>query len=81
MRMIEGQLASGSERMARIEGKLDANTETTEQVRDLLDGAKAFFRFASGFGRFARWVGGVAGAAAAVWALAYAMTHGGKPPG
>lgn len=81
MQQIEARLAGGDVRMQRIEDKLDANTSTTTEVRDLLDSGKALFRFASGFGRFARWVGGLAGAAAAVWALIYTATHGGKPPG
>lgn len=78
---IERALDVGDARMRRIEDKLDGNSAVTGEVRDLLDGGKAFFRFASGFGRLARWVGGIAGAAAAVWALIYTATHGGKPPG
>lgn len=78
---VEARLDDGSARMQRIEDKLDANTSTTTEVRDLLDSGRALFRFASGFGRLARWVGGLAGAAAAVWALIYTATHGGKPPG
>lgn len=82
---VEARLDDGSQRMQRIEDKLDANTSTTTEVRDLLDSGRALFRFASGFasgfGRLARWVGGIAGAAAAVWALIYTATHGGKPPG
>lgn len=78
---VEDRLEDGGARMQRIEDKLDANTSTTQEVRDLLDSGKAFFRFAAGFGGFARWVGGIAGAAAAIWALIYTATHGGKPPG
>lgn len=71
---VEARLDDGSERMRRIEDKLDGNTATTQEVRDLLAGGKAF-------GRFSRWIGGIAGAIGAIWALIYTAMHGGKPPG
>ena len=92
---ITERLAAGSLRMGELSARLGENTaatiatstavqridSATVDIRELLETGKALFKFASGFGRFARWVGGLAGAAAAVWALIYAATHGGKPPG
>lgn len=92
---IEGRLDRGSERMARIEAEiarhtqqlnqlqvsLAANTETTEEVRDLLGAAKGAFRALNGLGIAFGWLGRIAAAGVAIWGAIYAITHGGRPPG
>lgn len=75
---IERSLDVGSDRMRRIEEKLDANTGTTEEVRDLLDSGRALFRFASGFGRAVRWLAGLVAAIAAIWGAVHGPW---RPPG
>lgn len=69
------------ERLARLEHNIAENTEITREVRDVVNTGRALFRFAEGFGRFLGWTARVAGAGAALWAVFYAATHGGKPPG
>lgn len=78
--VVEQALFLGGERMGRIEDKLDANTETTREVRELLETGRALFRFASGFGRFARWLAGLIAAGVAIYG-AWHNSTGGKPPG
>ena len=81
MAQIDERLARGDARMGKIEAELTRNTETTEEVRDLLTAAKGAFKFLGGVSAVARWVGGVSAAAVAVWGLLYAITHDGRPPG
>ena len=50
-------------------------------VRDILGAAKGFFRFASAAGTVLKWVGGIAGAIAAIYTGWHMLMHGGKPPG
>lgn len=79
--VVEQALVVGGDRMGRIEEKLDANTETTREVRELLETGRALFRFASGFGRVARWLAGLVAAGAAIWGAWHNATGGGRPPG
>ena len=69
------------DRLKRLEGGIAENTEITREVRDIVQTGRALFRFGEGFGRFVGWAARVAGAGAAIWAIVYAATHGGKPPG
>lgn len=77
---IEGRLNRGAERMDQMQGELSRNTEVTTEVRDLLQMARAGLRVLGAVGTAARWLGGLAGAAAAIWALWQAMRHGAPPP-
>lgn len=78
---VEACLAQGTERMGAMQHELTANTATTEEVRDILGAAKGFFRFASAAGTVLKWVGGIAGAIAAIYTGWHMLMHGGKPPG
>lgn len=76
------------DRLVRLESAIAANTalthanaETTQEIREILETGKALFRFASGFGRVIRWLSGVISAGGVLWAVIYAASHGGKPPG
>jgi hypothetical protein len=78
---IEAQLAKGGRRMEAIERELRDNTSVTREVRELMELGRSGFKVLGWLGVAAKWVGSLAAAAAAVWALVYAATHGGKPPG
>lgn len=81
MTAVEACLAQGTESMISMQTELSANTATTMEVRNILGAAKGFFKFCSAFGVLLKWVGGLAGAAAAIYTVGYMLTHGGKPPG
>jgi hypothetical protein len=78
---IDAQFAKGAERMAAIERELQNNTQVTREVRELMELGRNGFKVLGWFGVAAKWVGSLAAAVAAVWALVYAAMHGGKPPG
>jgi hypothetical protein len=77
---IEAQMAKGAERMEAIERELRDNTQVTREVRELMVLGRNGFKVLGWFGIAAKWVGSLAAAVAAVWALVYAALHG-KPPG
>ena len=81
MTAVESCLAQGTERMGTMQAELSANTDVTNEVRDILGAAKGFFRFCSAAGVVLKWVGGLAGAAMAIYTGWHMITHGGKPPG
>lgn len=79
---IDKRFADGSERMARIETKLDVNSVKTdatakgvEEVLDILNLAKSFFRILGIIGSVTKWVALVA---APVLALVYTVKGGHK---
>lgn len=81
---VEARLQAGDDRMFRLEEAILANTcltkrtaDDTREMRELMEMGRALFKFAAGFGRFVRWLGGLAAAGAAIWAL---IVHD-KPPG
>lgn len=78
---IDQRLDNGSDRMDLMQEELTRNTEVTTEVRDLLQMAKAGLRVLGGIGQAARWFGGLAAAAAAIWALWQAIRHGTPPKG
>lgn len=78
---MESQLEAGAERMTAIERDLKTNTETTMEVRDILGAAKGAFKFFNGLGLVLKWLGGLAGAAVALYTLWHMVRNGGKPPG
>jgi hypothetical protein len=77
---IEERLERGSDRMDSMQDELSANTAVTTEVRDLLTAGKGGLKVLGWFGVFAKWLGGIATAIAALWALYYAATHGGQLP-
>ena len=83
---IEDRLAEGSDRMGRIEkaqteisASLNSNTDMTSDIKGAIEAAKAGFKVLGWIGGVFKWLGAIAGGVAAIWALVYAMTHGGKP--
>ncbi len=72
---------AGAKRMAAIEKALAENTEITEQIRDFLAAFRGGFRVLGWLGSGAKWVGGLAGAAVAIYSAVYAITHNGNLPG
>lgn len=78
---IEACLSQGTERMGAMQTELTANTATTTEVRDILGAARGFFKFCSSAGTVIKWVGGLAGAATAIYVALYTVLHGGQPPG
>lgn len=81
MRAIGAMAARMDSRMGALEVELASNSEVTAEVRDMLQIGRAGLKVLGGLGTAARWVGYLSAAAASVYALAYTITHGGKPPG
>lgn len=77
---IDGRLNRGAQRMDDMQAELSRNTLVTTEVRDLLQVARAGLRVLGAIGQAARWVGGLAGAAVAIWGLWQAIRHGTPPP-
>jgi hypothetical protein len=59
---------------------LAENTRLTKAILEIIDAVKGGFKVLSWFGMAVKWVGGIAGALAAIWALVYSITHGGPRP-
>lgn len=74
---IEDRLDRGSDRMKAIEVELRENTDTTKEVRELLEVGRSGFKVLGWIGVAAKWLGGVAVAVGAIWSL----LHGVQPPG
>lgn len=68
----------GDSRLGALEAELAANSETTAEVRDILQVAKAGLKVIGGIGTFVKWVGGLATALMAAWGL-YVTARGGMP--
>ena len=84
---INERLDRGADRMRELGDGLDAmraelkvNTETTVQVRELLDVGKGGLRVLGWLGAGAKWLGAIAAAASAIWVLVHQATHGGQLP-
>ena len=73
-RDLAKQTSNSDTRMARIEKKLDENTDITEGVRDVLTAGKVATQVL-------KWLGVVGGAMAGIWAavLAFNGGHGPRP--
>lgn len=77
---IYARLERGADRMAEIEEMLKTNTDTINEMRDILVAAKGAFKVLGWLGVIFKWVGGIASALTAIYVLFYAMTHGGDLP-
>lgn len=69
---------TGDTRLSSLEAGLAANSGTTEEVRDILQVAKAGLKVIGGIGTFVKWVGGIAAGLAALWGL-YVTARSGFP--
>lgn len=78
---IDERLDAGSKRMTRIETQLQENTDLTRDVREFLEAGRAGLRVLGVLGSVASWLGKLATAGLALWALFQAIKHGGPPPG
>lgn len=78
---IDQRLDAGSKRMKSIEQQLAENTELTRDVREFLETGRAGLRVLGVLGSVASWLGKLATAGLALWALFQAIKHGGPPPG
>lgn len=87
LRAIEARLGAGTQRMDALEAAMRANTAMTagneallKEVLDIMTTAKAGFRALGWLGAVVRWVGGLAAAGAALWALYQSIRNGTPPP-
>lgn len=77
---IHERLDRGSARMDQMQREMAANTDVTVEIRELMAAARVGFKVLGGLGIAAKWVAAIASAAAAVYGLIYAATHGGQMP-
>ena len=91
---VDSRFKKGSSRMDTLEDLIDENrtahaanaaalaenTRLTKDILDMFSAVKGGFRVLGWVGVAAKWIGGIAGAVAAVWALIYSITHGGPRP-
>ena len=91
LRAIDERLDRGAEKMdqqsealANLTSELKRNSETTDEVRQLLDLGRSGLKVLGWLGSGAKFLGALVGtfatAALAVYGLFYAITHGGQMP-
>ncbi len=80
LKEIEDRLDRGAANMREFRTELAANTETTNEVRALLETGKSGLKVLGWIGVGAKWAGGIAGAIVALWSLIYVATHNGQLP-
>lgn len=93
LEQVIAEQAALREEQAALRADIQRNTDLTMKVQQsvqkvdkntadlvaLMQGGKVTMSLFRIVGKIAIWIGGVAGAALAVWALIYAITHGGPP--
>lgn len=82
-RAIDERLAAGAQRMnaleerqAALQRELARNSEITGDIREILAACRLGLRVLGGLGQLVRWIGMVATAALAIWAVIYAIKSG-----
>jgi hypothetical protein len=78
---IDARLAVVEKALTHITSELKANTETTNQVRDMLDAARGAWKVLDALGKLTKVLGVIAGAGAAVYTAVYMLFHHGRGPG
>ena len=73
---FDARFKAGTDRMARLEAKIDGNPADTREVLDILHAGKGFFKVVGSVGNIAKWPFGVGAPLVAFW---YALKNGGKP--
>ncbi|MDP4300335.1 hypothetical protein [Leptothrix discophora] len=68
------------QRLDRLEQLHASSAADTAEIRSILEAARGFFRVTGWIGRLVTVVGKLAAAGMAIWAVIYALTHGGRPP-
>lgn len=74
------QMRDYDDRMSNVERELHANTEITTEVRDLFTAVKSGFKVLGWLGVAAKWVAGLVGVAASLYAAWHTFTSGGAGP-
>jgi hypothetical protein len=84
---IDHRLDRGAEKMeqhadalTKMAAELKANSETTNEVRELLALGRNGLKVLGWLGSAAKWLSTIATAALAVYGAFYAITHGGQMP-
>jgi hypothetical protein len=77
--LLENHVIRDSEQMDRVEKSIKDNTDLTVEVRDILSTAKGTFKAFAFIGKAAKWVGGLAAAASAVYVLYQVLFTGALP--
>lgn len=81
MQAAEDRFRAADARWRELEQKLDNNTAVTQEIRDILAAARGAFKAFNAVGAATVWFGKVVAAGAGVYAVFYALMHGGRPPG
>lgn len=76
MEELEARFAAGTERMRRLEDKIDGNSADTREVLDILHAGKGFFKVVGWIGSMVKWAAAIG---APLIAFYYALKHGGRP--
>jgi hypothetical protein len=76
---VERRFAEGDARMGKIEESIKDNTTLTREIRDWLAAARKGMTVLGWLGELARWIGGFAAMAAAIWSLVTSARHGAPP--
>lgn len=67
-------------RLREVERSIDANTDLTKEIRDVIVATKLGLRVLGGLGVAVKWAGMIAAGGLSIYAAIYAITHGGMPP-
>ena len=73
---LDARFLAGSERMKRLEDKIDGNSADTKEVLDILHAGKGFFKVVGWIGNVVKWAAAIGAPLVAFW---FALKHGGKP--
>lgn len=73
---FDARFRTGTERMERLEAKIDGNSADTREVLDILHAGKGFFTVVGWFGSVAKYCALVGAPIVAFW---YTLKNGGKP--
>lgn len=90
---VDSRFKKGATRMDTLEELIDENrkahaanakalaenTQITKEIKDTFDAVKGGFKVLGWIGYAVKWIGGIAGGLAAIYALYYTITHGGPP--
>lgn len=84
---VSARLDAGDLRMRLIEHSVAENTVITKEmsgtvndIRDIVEAGKAVTLVGRGATRIIKWIGAIALAGSAIYALVYQLTHNGKLP-
>lgn len=70
---FEARFTAGTERMLRLERKIDGNSADTREVLDILHAGKGFFKVVGWIGNMVKWAAAIG---APLIAFYYALKHG-----